>query len=381
MSEPISLTTARARFEAARRLTSLPAGHRRRALHGHGFVATAHGYLTPREIPFAGAQSHVLAERLHACVDQIDYSDLNQFIDHPDDLALARWIRNHIGLDSLDYVGIQSTHDQGVQIAVRSGNRLEEFGSADLPEVSEPVNQTIRIWRRYHFKAAHQLPNVGPDHKCGRMHGHGFQVILHVDTDGVISYDDLDAAWSTLQVQLHQRCLNDIEGLSNPTSEMLSSWIWTRIRTSLPSISWVTVFETASCGAQFDGERYQIWKDFTIDSAIRMNAAPSGDPRSMIHGDTFLVRLHLSADLDTVKGWTVDFGDVKAAFKPVFQALDHRPLYENESLARGDAESIARWTFKTAKESIPQLSRVDVIDSEGAGAIVFNGVLGAALPA
>ncbi|HMA98943.1 MAG TPA: 6-carboxytetrahydropterin synthase, partial [Wenzhouxiangella sp.] len=35
------------------------------------------------------------------------------------------------------------------------------------------------MWRRFRFESAHQLPNVPPGHKCGRMHGHGFIVILH----------------------------------------------------------------------------------------------------------------------------------------------------------------------------------------------------------
>jgi len=42
--------------------------------------------------------------------------------------------------------------------------------------------------RLYHlaaasFEAAHRLPNVPKGHPCGRMHGHGFEVILHADQD------------------------------------------------------------------------------------------------------------------------------------------------------------------------------------------------------
>lgn len=381
MPELIALTTAKTRFEAARHLPSLPSEHRQHALHGHGFVATAQGYLTPRETPFPGAQAHVLAQRLQQCVNQINYCELNQIIDNPDDLSIANWIRDHMELDNLDFLGVQSTPDQGVQIAMKSGVRLENLRTAPGHEIPRNDNLTIRVWRRYHFRAAHRLPNVGPEHKCGRMHGHGFQVVLHVDTDGAICYEDLDAAWTPLQTLLDRHCLNDIEGLSNPTSEMLSSWIWQQLQPGLPGLSWVTVFETASCGAQYDGQRYQIWKDFTIDSAIAMSDAPAGDPRRMVHGDTFLVRLHLSADLDTIKGWTVDFGDVKSAFKPVFQALDHRPLHEMPAMARGDAESIARWTLDTSRQTIPQLTRVDVIDSQGAGATVSCGSISAALPA
>ena len=35
------------------------------------------------------------------------------------------------------------------------------------------------IFKSFTLEAAHRLPNVPPGHKCGRMHGHGFEVLLH----------------------------------------------------------------------------------------------------------------------------------------------------------------------------------------------------------
>lgn len=354
MSQTFALTTAQTRFEAARKLDGLTPGLAGTGLHGHGFIATVQASMPAHEIPFPGAQASSLSNRLESCVHALDYSDLNLHMPKPDDFHLAQWTLRALALDGTTLVGIQSTPDQGVALHPVSGHST---------------------WRRYRFRAAHQLPNVAPGHKCGRMHGHGFQVILHTHctqaTD--ITYQMLDDIWQPIGAQLDCRCLNDIEGLSNPTSEMLSSWLWHRIKPQFEPLAWVTVYETASCGAQYDGERYQIWKDFSIDSAIRMSQAPVGDPRQMIHGDTFLLRLHLSADLDALMGWTVDFGDVKTAFNPIFKMLDHRPLYEQQAFADGDAESVARWTLETARIDLPQLVRVDVVDSLGAGTMVFQG--------
>ena len=58
-------------------------------------------------------------------------------------------------------------------------------------------NDHAHVWRRYVLQSAHRLPNVKPGHKCGRMHGHGFEVILHADQDlGAreisVDYDHLD---------------------------------------------------------------------------------------------------------------------------------------------------------------------------------------------
>ena len=42
-------------------------------------------------------------------------------------------------------------------------------------------------------------------------------------------------------------------------------------------------------------------------------------------------------------GWTVDFGDVKELFDPIFKRIDHHPLHELPGLTDPDAASLARW--------------------------------------
>lgn len=36
------------------------------------------------------------------------------------------------------------------------------------------------IFKDFHFEAAHRLPHVPEDHKCGRLHGHSFMVRLEL---------------------------------------------------------------------------------------------------------------------------------------------------------------------------------------------------------
>ena len=190
----------------------------------------------------------------------------------------------------------------------------------------------------------------------------------------------LDRVWAPLQSQLDHVCLNDLPGLENPTSEMLSHWLWARLKPELPALSWVTVFESGSCGAHYDGSRYRIWKELTLDSALQLKRAPDGSPLRRIHGHTYTLRLHLCAPLDQVMGWTVDFGDVKTLFNPIFQALDHRPLHEIADLADCDAASIAHWILGKARPQLPQLDRVDLDETRGCGAIALAGNEGPALP-
>ena len=362
--KPLILTVATGEFESARHVDLLPDGHRCRGIHGHGFRASVFAELRGDWAPFPGGEVAALRQRMEQVLEPLNYVHLNKLIAQPTDENIARWIRKNLALPGIDRIAVQSTANQGVD--------LDRDGMA-------------HIWRRYKFQAAHRLPHVAPGHKCGRLHGHGFEVIVHTDQDlGTralgIAYEDLDKVWAPLHAELNYRCLNEIDGLVNPTSEIISSWLWGRLRPTLPELSWVTVFETGSCGANFDGQNYRIWKDFTLDSAVKMTRAPAGSRESGIHGHTFKLRLHLSAPIDTVMGWTIDFGDVKILFDPIFRALDHRPLHELSELPDTDTASIAKWIYKTAKTSLPRLVRVELYETDGCGSIVAEDTCGPALP-
>ena len=367
------LYVAAARFEAACRVECLPQGHRATQLHGHSYLGEVRANLPAGWGDFPGAEVRELSEQLQRCVAPLDYSLLNTHLSEPTDENIARWIRDRLGpaadtrlmtVPGIVAVGVQSTSESGVDL---------------------DASDHAHVWRRYVFQSAHQLPHVPAGHKCGRMHGHGFEVIIHADRDVSqealsIDYDHLDALWAPIHATLDHACLNDIPGLENPTSENISDWIWARLKPELAELSWVTVYETAQCGAHFDGHHYRIWKEFTLDSAVQLKRAPAGDPRRRIHGHTFTLRLHLHAPLDTVRGWTVDFGDVKAIFDPIFKQIDHQPLHEVMGPLDTDTASIARYIRGLASAQLPALDRIDLLETPGCGVILYWGELGPALP-
>jgi 6-pyruvoyltetrahydropterin/6-carboxytetrahydropterin synthase len=333
-------------------------------LHGHSFLARVRAALPTDWASFPGAETEKLRALLDRSVAPLDYSDLNAQLAVPTDENLARWMRRQMASPGVESVGIQSTCDQGV----------------DLDAVDH-----AHVWRRFRFEAAHQLPNVPPGHKCGRMHGHGFEVILHADQDlGAndmgIDFDHLGVLWAPIHRELHYACLNDLPGLENPTSEMLSRWLWERLKSDLPELSWVTVYETTTAGCHYDGQHYRIWKEQRFESALRLQRAPYGDARRRLHGHSYRIRLHLTALLDEVMGWTVDYGDVKELFKPIYGQLDHHFLNDLRGLEDADPANLLGWIRERMADRLPSLDRIDLLETPGCGALLCWGERGPALP-
>jgi 6-pyruvoyltetrahydropterin/6-carboxytetrahydropterin synthase len=118
----------------------------------------------------------------------------------------------------------------------------------------------VEIFKEFTFEAAHRLPNVPPGHKCARLHGHSFQVVVHIsgavgaDSGWVRDFGDLTCAMRPLLERLDHYYLNEVEGLENPTSEILARWLWERLRPELPELSQVVVRETCTSGCVYRGE-------------------------------------------------------------------------------------------------------------------------------
>ncbi len=115
------------------------------------------------------------------------------------------------------------------------------------------------IFKEFTIEAAHRLPNVPEHHKCRRLHGHSFRIVVHVagevdeGTGWVMDFADISEAFTPLHDVLDHRFLNDIPGLENPTSEVLARWVWDRLVDDLPGLSRVVVRETCTSGCEYRG--------------------------------------------------------------------------------------------------------------------------------
>lgn len=118
----------------------------------------------------------------------------------------------------------------------------------------------MEIYKEFVFEAAHVLPNVPTGHKCGRLHGHSWKGTIYVSgkldphTGWIMDFADIKRIFEPLYQQLDHNYLNDIEGLENPTSEVVARWIWQRLKKDLPNLSRVVINETCTSGCIYQGE-------------------------------------------------------------------------------------------------------------------------------
>src|SRR5581483_8848738 len=122
------------------------------------------------------------------------------------------------------------------------------------------MGQHVRLVHEFRFEAAHRLPQVPEGHKCSRLHGHSFRIEIAIagdvnpKTGWLIDFGKLHDLWMPLYDALDHRYLNEIEGLENPTSEVLVKWIWTRMKPALPELDQVSLWETCEARCEYRGD-------------------------------------------------------------------------------------------------------------------------------
>ena len=128
-------------------------------------------------------------------------------------------------------------------------------------QTTEPVqlSRQVRLVRDFTFDAAHRLPHAPAGHKCGRVHGHSFDVQIACEgeidpeTGWLIDFAEIKRAFGPLLELLDHQYLNEVDGLENPTAENIARWIWARLKPTLPTLAKVTVGEKSTSRCEYRG--------------------------------------------------------------------------------------------------------------------------------
>jgi 6-pyruvoyltetrahydropterin/6-carboxytetrahydropterin synthase len=117
----------------------------------------------------------------------------------------------------------------------------------------------ITLTKDFFFEAAQALTSFPEGHKCRSLHGHSFSVSIsvtgEVDPATGILYDHarISEAMEPIIEALDHKYLNDIEGLANPTIELMARWIWDRLAPQLPELSEIVLHETPRARCTYRG--------------------------------------------------------------------------------------------------------------------------------
>ncbi len=111
-----------------------------------------------------------------------------------------------------------------------------------------------------------------------------------------------------------------------------------------------------------------IFKVFTLEAAHLLPNVPAGHKCARLHGHSFRIEVRVSGDPGADTGWIMDFGDIKAAFQPLYEQLDHHYLNEVEGLENPTSERLAMWIWERLKPALPALGEIVVHETCTSGA-------------
>jgi len=117
----------------------------------------------------------------------------------------------------------------------------------------------MEIFKQFTFDSAHFLPNVPEGHKCKQIHGHTYHMTVYVEGDlkkdfgWVIDFAEVKSVIEPIVKSIDHKLLNDIPGLENPTCEIVTTWLWDKIKPKISILSKIELHETLTSGAIYKG--------------------------------------------------------------------------------------------------------------------------------
>jgi 6-pyruvoyltetrahydropterin/6-carboxytetrahydropterin synthase len=113
----------------------------------------------------------------------------------------------------------------------------------------------------------------------------------------------------------------------------------------------------------------EIFKEFTFEAAHRLPNLPAAHKCTRLHGHSFRVAVYVTGPVAEREGWVMDFGDLKQAFKPIYDTLDHNYLNDIPGLENPTSENLARWIWRELAPRLPMLSKLVIRETCTSGCV------------
>lgn len=115
----------------------------------------------------------------------------------------------------------------------------------------------------------------------------------------------------------------------------------------------------------------QIFREFTFEAAHRLTHVPEGHKCARLHGHSYRIEIHVTGPVDETSGWVMDFQEIKDAFAPFYDQLDHHYLNEVDGLGNPTSENLAQWIWVRLASALP-LAKVVVRETCTSGCIYLG---------
>ncbi|MCE2826924.1 MAG: 6-carboxytetrahydropterin synthase QueD [Verrucomicrobium sp.] len=116
----------------------------------------------------------------------------------------------------------------------------------------------------------------------------------------------------------------------------------------------------------------ELRKTFHIEAAHRLPNVPPGHKCARLHGHSWRIEVAIEGPVGDQTGWVMDFADLKAAFQPVYERIDHHYLNDIPGLENPTSERLALWIWNELKPRLPLLSEL-VVAETCTSACVYRG--------
>ncbi len=113
----------------------------------------------------------------------------------------------------------------------------------------------------------------------------------------------------------------------------------------------------------------EIYKEFMFESAHKLPNVVEGHKCGRLHGHSFKVSIFVSGPVGETTGWIIDYGDMKKAFQPIWDQLDHHYLNDIPGLENPTSEVMAKWIWQQLKPKLPELSKVLINETCTSGCV------------
>lgn len=115
------------------------------------------------------------------------------------------------------------------------------------------------VFKQFSFDSAHFLPNVPDGRRCKEIHGHTYRMVVHLEGEldnklgWVMDFSEMKKVIAPIVDSIDHKLLNNTPGLENPTCEIITLWLWNKIKPAIPLLKRIELHETPTSGAVYEG--------------------------------------------------------------------------------------------------------------------------------